>query len=288
MGWGVAITGAGDGAYNMAFDEWLLGRLLDGVGSPMVRLYTFSEPTITIGYAQPYERDIDVARCREAGVGVVRRPTGGRAVFHDGDLTYSVVARLNDPWLGRSVHETYRAIAGALGQGLAHLGIRSELAKAARQVHPSSRFCFATSARYELLAEGKKIVGSAQLRRSGALLQQGSLPLSGDGTEGMHFMRAPAGAEPPSDLEGRVTTVAQILGRRVGFGAAADAMRRGFEAASGCRLEPLQIDPSGDPGFALLVEKYSSPDWNERPRESARAGNPLSTGLVRRTNESCR
>jgi lipoate-protein ligase A len=288
MGWGVAITGAGDGAQNMAFDEWLLGRLLDGSGRPMLRLYTFSEPTITIGYAQAYEQDIDVARCREAGVRVVRRPTGGRAVFHGGDLTYSVIARQNDPWLGGSIHETYRAIAGALGQGLAHLGIGSELAKATRRIHPSSRFCFATSARYELLVEGKKIVGSAQLRRSGVLLQQGSLPLSGDGTEGIRFMRAPAGGEPPPELEGHVTTVAEILGRRVGFGPAADAVRRGFEAASGHRLEPVQIDPSEDPEFVLLVEKYSSPDWNERRQEPARAGNPLPAGLVRRADESCR
>jgi lipoate-protein ligase A len=268
MRWRLAITGAHDGAYNMAFDEWLLEQLLRGRSGPVLRLYRFLRPTITMGYAQDYEREIDVGRCAEVGISVVRRPTGGRAVFHADDLTYSVVARRDDPWAGGSTQATYRAIAGAVGRGLAHLGVETELARAGHSLRGSSRLCFASSARYELLAAGKKIVGSAQLRRGGGVLQQGSLSLAGDGTEGVRFVAVRSTPGALEDLRDRVTTVGQVLGRRVRFDEATEALTQGFEEALGYPLAEMVLDPMGDPLFARLETKYRSPDWNERRRSA--------------------
>jgi lipoate-protein ligase A len=177
-------SGAGSGQYNMEFDMRLMRAFADGAfarafgeGSCLWRFYAWSPPAVSLGKNQN-PAEIDRERCRADGVDVVVRPTGGRAVFHADELTYSFFAAtpLPNEVIYRMVHET---IARALSKvGVAAEFCRSQPDFRARYASPDSVSCFTASARYELQIDGRKIVGSAQRRTGDVLLQHGSLPLS--------------------------------------------------------------------------------------------------------------
>lgn len=159
-------------AWNMAVDDALLACASD-VGPPTLRLYAWSAPTLSLGYFQPVS-DVDLTACRARGIEVVRRPTGGRAVLHDDELTYAVVAPLHRFPGGVSV--VYHQISQALAEALAVLGIPTSMQR--HHARARSAACFDTPAFAELCVAGKKVSGGAQTRTRHALLQHGSLPLS--------------------------------------------------------------------------------------------------------------
>ncbi len=177
--WRCLDTGALRGAYNMAIDE----ALVDGVeagGPPVVRFYAWDPPAISFGYAQEPQREVDVEACRSAGIDLVRRPTGGRAVLHWQELTYSVIAGLDDEEMGGRSENTYRRIGECLVAGLRRFGVAAELERA--QVRPPrprggrvALPCFSSIARSEVKWMGRKLIGSAQRRFKRTVLQHGSL-----------------------------------------------------------------------------------------------------------------
>ncbi|MBI4531080.1 MAG: octanoyltransferase, partial [Candidatus Latescibacteria bacterium] len=122
--WRFLNTGFHDAFFNMACDEILLHRVCQGVSGPVFRVYGWSPPAISLGYAQRIDREVDVERCRAAGIDIVRRVTGGRAVLHWDELTYSVVCRVDDPLVGGSIMETYSTISRCLLAGLRLFGVR--------------------------------------------------------------------------------------------------------------------------------------------------------------------
>ncbi len=219
-----------DGWYNMAFDELLARAVGNGAEQPVVRFYGWAPPAVSLGHNQD-DADIDRAACAAAGIDVVRRPTGGRAVFHKDELTYSVAAPADDPLLGGAVLATYRTIAAALLAGLANLGVGADMVRSeAGPAGPNrAASCFAAAGRYEITAGGRKIVGSAQRRIGNALLQQGSVLLAQPQDAPFAGLRD----------DGRSATVAQALGRPVGFDEAVAAMTAGFRAAWGVELDPV-------------------------------------------------
>ena len=165
------------GAFNMAVDDFLVhqtGKLLD---RPLLRFYTWQPYCISLGYHQNIE-DVDVARCQQEGIQVVRRPTGGRAVLHAEELTYSVVYPIRDV----QVEEFYRLVHLPFVRALRELGVPAEFQQAQADFRTfyktdSAPVCFATSARYEVEIEGRKLIGSAQRVYERAILQHGSLLL---------------------------------------------------------------------------------------------------------------
>lgn len=177
-------TGAGSGSYNMDFDVRLMRAFTDGSfqrefggGCCLWRFYAWSPPAVSLGRNQN-PAEIDRERCRAEGVDVVVRPTGGRAVFHADELTYSFFAdtTLPNEVIYQMVHET-------IARALSKVGVEAEFCRSqpdfrARYASPESVSCFTASARYELQVDGRKIVGSAQRRNGHVLLQHGSLPLS--------------------------------------------------------------------------------------------------------------
>lgn len=213
-----------DGFYNMALDEVLARAAGAGERRPAVRFYGWSPPAVSLGYNQD-DADIDRAACAAAGIDVVRRPTGGRAVFHKDELTYCVAAPADDPLLGGTVLETYRTIAAALLAGLRNLGVAADMVRSEAAAPGPARAasCFAAAGRYEITAGGRKIVGSAQRRIGGALLQQGSVLLNQPQDAAFAGLRD----------DGRSTTAALLLGRAIGFDEAVAAMTAGFRAAWG-------------------------------------------------------
>jgi len=181
--WRLLVTEPVDGATNMAIDEALWrGRQTGGV-PPTLRFFAWDPPTVSLGYGQALDDAVSVEMCRRLGVGIVRRPTGGSAIYHDGperELTYSVVATNEDLGVTADVLEAYRWISRALATGLRALGVPADIVAAPRVKGPAPAFCFARTGRYEIEIGGRKLVGSAQRRTAGAYLQQGSI-LLGDG-----------------------------------------------------------------------------------------------------------
>lgn len=169
-----------DAATNMAIDEVLLERLIAEPQWPILRFYDFSPSAVTIGFNQDPSQ-ILLDNCRRLSYDIARRPTGGRAVFHQGELTYAFIAaekKANHEYglLDDSVSGAYRQICQGLQLGLEEVGISSQLGRST-STQRRAQDCFATITGADLQVQGKKIVGSAQLRRRGIVLQHGSIIL---------------------------------------------------------------------------------------------------------------
>ncbi len=171
---------ASPAAWNMAVDQALLQVMDEAPSSPVVRFYGWQPWAVSFGYGQDPSREVDLRRCAEQGIDVVRRITGGRAVLHAEELTYSVVCAAVDPVLGERIDETYRRIGEALVAGLQRFGVPAALERAGSRP-PRTRAgdvaspCFASIARSEVKVNGRKLVGSAQRRLGNAVLQHGSV-----------------------------------------------------------------------------------------------------------------
>jgi lipoate-protein ligase A len=214
-------SGFHTGEENMAFDRQLMAAFLDGRfqqrfghDSCLWRFYAWRPYAVTIGYNQDIS-GIDILKCRSAGIDVVRRPTGGRAVFHAEEFTYSFFAEstAQNAELYRMVHEVIQLALESLG---IHAGFcRSTLPRQQGGATAGAVSCFTASARHELQVEGRKLVGSAQRRTRNVLLQHGSLPLSSRHKELCRLMALPEGdafEEIRDEMERKTTSLEEILG----------------------------------------------------------------------------
>ena len=170
-----------DAYTNMAVDEALLDGQIGGGSPSTIRFYSWRPPAISLGYTQEIAT-IDLESCRISGIGLVRRITGGRAILHEDDFTYSITAREDNPIVQGTLMDTYRKISQALLAGLQQLGVQADFAPGDRNpdASPSLRWCgglLCSLFSIRAYVNGKKIIGSAQRRKQGAVLQQGSLPL---------------------------------------------------------------------------------------------------------------
>jgi lipoate-protein ligase A len=180
----------GPGALHMAADVALLEAIRAGRSGPVLRFYRWAPPCVTLGKFQPAEGNVRLEDCARLGIDVARRPTGGRAILHHREVTFSMIIAEGDlPRAGTNIMDSYRVLGAALVDGLRWLGLPAELVDRKSTVRggdaPSlaaagNPACFAAKARCDLMVEGRKIIGSAQMRRDGVILQQNSLPLSVD------------------------------------------------------------------------------------------------------------
>lgn len=281
--WRLIIDGPAPAARNMAVDEAMLEAAEAGGAPPTLRLYRWQPPAVSLGYFQEWERAVNEAACREAGVDVVRRPTGGRAVFHHDEVTYSVVLPPGHPMAGRTVMEGYRRISEALLAGLRRLGIEAELAQPPAVPQGRGRealagACFDAASRYELEWRGRKIAGSAQVRRaSGAVLQHGSIPLRFDADLTARLL-APGGRGErflALMLRERAASLSEAAGRPVTFDEACRAIVEGFGEAAGVTWVAGSLsDQEQAIARRLEAERYGDETFNRlRPDvRSHRAG----------------
>jgi lipoate-protein ligase A len=257
--WRLLVTEPTDGATNMAIDEALWrGRQNDG-SPPTLRFFAWSPPTVSLGYGQSLGGDVDAEACRALGVGLVRRPTGGSAIYHDGperELTYSVSATAADLGTTPDLLETYQWIGRALLRGLRALGTPAELVPERPPDGPMPAFCFARTGVFEIEVAGRKLVGSAQRRQGDSFLQHGAVLL------GVDEARVRALFPTTRDPLGTLTTLEAVLGRRPSFEAVADALAEAFEAEHELDLRPGGLTPAeADRVATLVTERYASPTW---------------------------
>ncbi len=181
--WRFIDSGNGSPSFNMALDEALLDWHSEGKIPPAIRFYGWNPPTLSVGYFQKVEKEIDLEAVKAQKLGFVRRPTGGRGVLHEHELTYSVIVSEDHPDMPKSVTEAYRVISEGLLKGFQHLGLEAYFAvpKTAEErdalKSPQSAVCFDAPSWYELVVEGRKVAGSAQTRQKGVILQHGSILL---------------------------------------------------------------------------------------------------------------
>ena len=266
--WRLIRHGPATGAVNLAVDEAIARAVAGDLVPPTLRFYAWEPPCVSLGRHQPLAA-VDVARCAQLGYDIVRRPTGGRAILHTDELTYSVAARQDDPLMSGLVLDVYLRLAGGLVEGLHRLGVEAEPAPGTSRPGPDvSAACFEVPSAYEIMADGKKLMGSAQNRRAGFVLQHGSLPLWGDLTRLIECLVLSSEAESNSlrrSLTEHATTLEKAAGRAIAFEEARDAIAAGFESALGIELLPDDLTPAEQTWALELVQaKYGHPDWTER------------------------
>jgi lipoate-protein ligase A len=173
-------------AFNMAIDEAIMHEVAAGESPPTIRFYRWQPATLSIGYFQSALKELDLEKVNEKKVGLVRRPTGGRAVLHDQELTYSIILPETYPELSQSVTESYRMLSMGLVAGFKRLGLQADMVNLSnndggnQMSSLGSAACFDSPSWYELVVEGQKIAGSAQVRQKGVVLQHGSVLLNMD------------------------------------------------------------------------------------------------------------
>ncbi len=244
--WRLLCDGEASGAWNMAVDEALLESVQQR-GDPVLRLYRWRGPWLSLGYGQRFDAH-RLERCRAAGVGVVRRVTGGRAVLHGGDLTYALVAPESE--LPPGLRASYGLVCRALGRGLDRIGVSARVDPAGGPgSHRTAFDCFREPAEDELCAGGLKLAGSAQRRAGGGVLQHGSLRVRPDSA----VARSAAG------LEEGVATSLRELGCEVSLDELVEALSGAFSEVLGVPLEKGQLDGSESRRAQQLSEQRPEP-----------------------------
>jgi lipoate-protein ligase A len=202
------------GAVNMDRDRTLLARQKPD-DPPVLRLYRWSPPAVSLGRNQPAGA-FDAVRIADRGLDLVRRPTGGRAILHAAELTYAVVGASPSPLFGATLHTTYTRINQALLAFLAHLGIAAEVSAGESRTEARGAVCFQSAGQHEVRVGGRKLIGSAQRRTAGIFLQHGSILTGPEHADLADCMPSKAGAEGRREsLLAATTDLGRLLKRRI-------------------------------------------------------------------------
>lgn len=259
-------------AENMAIDEAIFRETVRKKSSPTLRFYGWQVPALSIGYFQDYEKEVDAEACGQFGVEIIRRPTGGKAVLHEQELTYAVIAGSDSPLFPPDILETYRLISDCIAKGLSEVGIRAEMETDGRPAPDGAlrASCFSFPARYELCVGGRKICGSAQTRSHGVFLQHGSLLLAFDPLRTCAVMLPHRDPGKEADrLRKAVTSVGEEAGCPVNEKDLCAALKKGFEQVLGIRFREGNLTPEEQRlADELIARKYGGGCWNREGRGS--------------------
>ena len=273
MVWRVLDTGINDAALNMAIDEAILLAHSAGDVPPTLRFYGWKPAAVSLGYFQKAKSEIDLEQCDALGIDVVRRLTGGRAVLHETELTYSIVVKEDDPLVPQTITASYRYFSNGLLAGLEKMGIRAQMSmprgaygKVREKDQHSSAACFDAPSHYEITYEGRKLVGSAQVRKHGVILQHGSILLQFSAEKLAAVLKVSSSQRRQlmiGMLSSGVTSIDQIRGCHTTWEETRDAVmaefgpKIGVETQRGC-LTQKEVETSN----MLIESKYSQSQWN--------------------------
>jgi lipoyl(octanoyl) transferase len=259
---------------NMAIDEAIFRANQRADSPPTLRFYSWSPPSVSLGYFQAAREEVNIEACRACSVDVVRRPTGGKAVLHENDLTYAVIASDHNPLFPRDILGTYKVISSCIAQGLSELGIEAEMEDSGRSYRNDSlkAACFSSPSRYELLAKNKKICGSAQLRSKGIFLQHGSILLDFDPAKTCALLLPEEGdrSRQTAKLRSSVTSIYEQVGAPVPVEDICHIIKKSFEKmldinlVEGCLTAEEESLKSW-----LMNDKYMNNRWNMEGKVAA-------------------
>ena len=267
--WRLLHTPPAVGAWNMAVDEAILKQVIVGNAPPTLRLYRWDPPCLSLGYAQPAS-DVDHQALAANGWQLVRRATGGRAILHTDELTYSICGLGSNPILAGDILTSYRRLSEAILLALEMIGLQVKaLPKEDGPKGPQTDpVCFEVPSNYEITADGKKLVGSAQARRKDGVLQHGSLPLYGDLTRitrALVFETEAQRTQAAQRLLERATTAQSVTGAKVSWDQAAESFGRAFSEKLGIQFKPGDLsEEEMTQADELVASKYANPEWTLR------------------------
>jgi lipoate-protein ligase A len=253
----------------MALDEAILESTASGESPPTLRLYSWSPPCLSLGNAQPISQ-IDVDRLNEFSWDIVRRSTGGRAILHTDELTYSVTAPLEDSNFEGGILQGYKYISSGLIGALTLLGLDVEIQSEVvlSEQERSQPVCFELPSSYEITVNEKKLLGSAQLRRKGGVLQHGTLPLCGDIGRiclVLHCDDENHRSRCHERVQERASTLEACIGHTISWDKVANAMIQGFTKSLGMNFEEAEFtERELTRAEELLQERYENRSWTER------------------------
>jgi lipoate-protein ligase A len=264
-GWRFIDTGVNNAFLNMAIDEAILDVHIQGGVLPTVRVYQWDPPALSLGYNQSIEHDVDLAKCQEAGVEVVRRITGGGAVLHARELTYSIVSAVNDG-IPSSIAGSYRFLSQGLIACYKILGLDVELKPGRNKTRSAACFSVATLA--DLTYQGRKLAGSAQARRRNTLLQHGSIPIESHADllfSLLRFSSEMSRQKARSLYNKRMLTLGEAIGKDIDVQDLAESLREGFAHALDIRFyEDSLTEEEIRRSQELASVKYNTHQWNHR------------------------
>ena len=270
--WAFIDSGNCSPGYNMAMDEKLMHWHSEGRIPPVIRFYGWNPATLSIGYFQQSEKEINLQKVKESGIGFVRRATGGRAVLHEHELTYSVIVSENHENIPVNVTEAYRVISEGLLKGFQHLGFHSYFSVPATEAErqklrdPKSAICFDAPSWYELVVEGKKIAGSAQTRQQGIVLQHGAILMDLDQDklfDLFQYKDEEAKLKMMASFRDKAVAIHDLSDRRFSIGEIKSAFRSGFEEGLHIQLCDYQLTRDmHEEIIDLCKEKYENDEWN--------------------------
>jgi lipoate-protein ligase A len=275
--WRYIHTGNRSPAANMAIDEAILTAHSEGKVPPTVRFYGWNPATLSIGYFQKAQ-EVDFEALRSEGIGFVRRPTGGRAVLHDKELTYSIIVSECYPGIPRNVTEAYRVLSEGLLQGFRALGLGAEMVQLAsdeekeKYASAGSAACFDSPSWYELVVEGRKVAGSAQVRQKDVVLQHGSILLDMDTDQLfrlLKFSNEKVAERMKMSFSKKAVAINELLHGQgkapVTLPQVEEAFRREIALGLGVDLEEAGLTPyEQELAGKLVEEKYGNDSWNLR------------------------
>ncbi|MGM0842088.1 MAG: lipoate--protein ligase family protein [Bacillota bacterium] len=270
--WRFIDSGNCSPSYNMALDEALLDWHSEGKIPPTIRFYGWDPATLSIGYFQKVEKEINLDAVKEHSLGFVRRPTGGRGVLHEHELTYSVIVSEEHPEMPKTVTEAYRVISEGILKGFQGLGLEAYFAvpKTAEEreglKNPRSAVCFDAPSWYELVVEGRKVAGSAQTRQKGVILQHGSILLDLDEDKLFSLFNYPSDRvkeRMQRAFKSKAVAMNEISSETVTMDMAKEAFKKGFEEGLNIHLEPYELSEEETQYVVDLAKsRYESDDWN--------------------------
>ncbi|TSB44707.1 lipoate--protein ligase family protein [Alkalicoccobacillus porphyridii] len=272
--WRFIDSGKQSPAYNMALDEALLNWHSEGKIPPTIRFYGWNPATLSIGYFQRVEKEVDMEAVKRHNLGFVRRPTGGRGVLHDQELTYSVIVSEAHPNMPASVTEAYRVISEGLLEGFKEAGLdayfsipSTEEDKEALK-NPRSAVCFDAPSWYELVVEGRKVAGSAQTRQKGVILQHGSIILDIDEDKLFDLFRYSSDRlreRMQRNFKNKAVAINALKETPMTVEEASAIFKLGFERGLSIQLEPYTLtSEEEDEVQAIIDRRYGKDEWNFR------------------------
>ncbi|MFC6039906.1 biotin/lipoate A/B protein ligase family protein [Paenisporosarcina macmurdoensis] len=272
--WYFINSGACRPSYNMALDEALLDWHSEGLLPPIVRFYGWTPATLSIGYFQNVEKEINMEEVKKHNLGFVRRPTGGRGVLHEHELTYSIIVSEDYPNMPATVTEAYRVLSEGLLIGFQKLGLDAYFSvpdtveKKSDLKNPKSAVCFDAPSWYELVVEGKKVAGSAQTRQKGVILQHGAILLDLDEDKLVSLFNYPSEevkARVRRGLPEKAVAINRIRKTPATIEECIEAFKSGFAEGLDVNLEPYSLtNEQIEYVKELETRRYAHDDWTYR------------------------